>query len=86
MASASNQTQEALRIAEEAIEELLCNSRLIKDICRAFGCDDPEGVAPYVDTTGLMACLGRAIVTDVVRAGRASLSAEDFPDSLDTAE
>jgi hypothetical protein len=84
MVPQSEKTQEALRIAEEAVEEVLCNSRLIKDICRAFGCDDPEGVAPLVDTTGLMPNLGRAIVADVVRAGRQSLSTNDFPASLDT--
>jgi hypothetical protein len=76
------QNQEALRIAEGAVEELLCNSRLISEICRALGCDDPEGVAPLVNTTGLMASLGPVIVADVVRAGRESLSAHDFPEFL----
>jgi hypothetical protein len=82
MTSPSDKTQEALRTAEEAVEELLCNSRLISQICRALGCDDPEGVAPLVNTTGLMASLERAIVADVLRAGRESLSAHDFPEFL----
>jgi hypothetical protein len=82
MTSPSDKTQEALRIAEAAVEEILCNSRLISRICRALGCGDPEGVAPLVNTTGLMASLGRAIVADVLRAGRESLSAHDFPEFL----